>query len=68
LAASVENPVFPPATPGISDAFTPLSDGIGAVMSGTTTDIKKALDNAANRSDQILAQNKQKYGSAPTNS
>jgi multiple sugar transport system substrate-binding protein len=68
LAASVENPVFPPATPGISDAFAPLSDGIGAVMSGTTTDIKKALDSAANRSDQILAQNKQKYGSAPTNS
>lgn len=68
LATSVENPVFPPAVPGIADAFAPLGDAISAVMSGSATNIQKALDDAANRADQILAQNRQKYGSAPTNS
>jgi multiple sugar transport system substrate-binding protein len=66
LATAVENPVFPPPVPGVSDAFAPLSDAVGAVMVGTATDIKKALDNAATHADQILAQNKQKYGTAPT--
>ena len=68
LAASVENPVFPPAIPGVSDAFAPLSDAVGAIMAGTASDIKGTLDKAASRANQILAQNKQKYGSAPTNS
>ncbi|MFL5625442.1 MAG: ABC transporter substrate-binding protein, partial [Ktedonobacteraceae bacterium] len=66
LAASVENPVFPPPIPGISDAFTPLSDAVGSIMAGTSTNIKKALDTAATHADQILAQNRQRYGSAPT--
>lgn len=65
IAPSVENPVFPPAIPGISDAFAPLGDAVGAVMSGSTTDIKGALDSAAQKADQILAQNKAKYGTAP---
>lgn len=67
VAPSVENPVFPPPVPGISDAFTPLTDAVGAVMAGTAPNIKTALDNAANRANQVLAQNKQKYGTAPTN-
>ncbi len=66
LAKAVETPVFPPASPGISDAFVPLSEAIGAVMAGNTNDLQKALTDAANRADQILTQNKQKYGSAPT--
>jgi multiple sugar transport system substrate-binding protein len=66
LAEAVNNPVFPPPVPGVSDAFTPLSDAIGSIMAGTSTDIKKALDTAATHADQILAQNKQRYGSAPT--
>lgn len=65
LAQSVENPVFPPAVPGIGDAFAPLGEAVGAVISGTETDVKKALDDAAARADQILAQNKQTYGDAP---
>jgi multiple sugar transport system substrate-binding protein len=65
IAPSVEKPVFPPPVPGVSDAFAPLSDAIAAVMLGTAKDIKKALDDSAKRSDQILAQNKQKYGDAP---
>lgn len=68
LAKSVENPVFPPAVPGIADAFAPLGDAISAVMSGSATDMQKALNDAANRADQILAQNRQKYGSTPSNS
>lgn len=65
LAESVENPVFPPAIPGIGDAFAPLSEAVSAVISGTEPDIKKALDDAAARADQILAQNKQTFGDAP---
>ena len=68
LVTAVENPVFPPAIPGVSDAFAPLSDAVSAVMAGTTTDIKGTLNKAASSANQILAQNKQKYGSAPTNS
>lgn len=68
LASSVENPVFPPPIPGVSDAFAPLSDAVGAIMAGTSSDIKGTLDRAASRANQILAQNKQKYGTAPTNS
>ncbi len=66
LAESVANPVFPPAIPGIGDAFVPLSEAVAAVMGGTTTDIKAALDDAATRADQILADNKANYGDAPT--
>lgn len=65
LAQSVENPVFPPTVPGIGDAFAPLGEAVGAVIAGTETDIKKALDDSAGRSDQILAQNKQNFGDAP---
>ena len=67
LASAAENPVFPPAIPGIGDAFTPLSDAVGSIMSGTSTDIKGALDKAADRSNQVLKQNHDKYGDAPTN-
>jgi multiple sugar transport system substrate-binding protein len=66
IAPEVENPTFLPAgVPGVADAFTPLGNAVGAVMSGGTTDIQSALTNAANSANQILAQNKQKYGSAP---
>jgi multiple sugar transport system substrate-binding protein len=68
IAPAVEHPVFPPPIPGIADAFAPLGDAVTAVMAGTTTDIKAALDNAANRSNQILAQNVQKYGTDPATS
>jgi multiple sugar transport system substrate-binding protein len=65
LAPALDNPIFPPAIPGISDAFGPLGEAIGAIMAGTNTDIQKALDDSANRADQILAQNKSTYGDAP---
>jgi len=67
LATSVNNPVFPPPVPGIFDAFTPLSDAVGSIMAGTSTNIKQELDTAASHADQILTQNRQRYGTAPTN-
>jgi len=66
VGPSVANPVFPPAIPGIGDAFAPLGSQIGAVLAGTTTDIKGALDTAASQADEILATNKSTYGDAPT--
>ncbi len=65
IAPSVEYAFFPPAVPGITDAFGPLGEAIGAVMNGTATDIKAALDDAAKRANEILAQNKATYGDAP---
>ena len=66
IAPEVENPVFLPAgVPGVADAFAPLMDAVSAVMTGSATDMKGTLDSAANKANQILAQNKQKYGSAP---
>jgi multiple sugar transport system substrate-binding protein len=62
---AVENPVFPPPIAGISDAFAPLSDAVGAIMGGTATDIKATLDTAANRANQILKANADKYGTTP---
>lgn len=67
LASAVQNPVFPPSVPGISDAFTPLGNAIGAIMSGTSTNIQQTLNASANSADQILQQNRQKYGTTPKN-
>lgn len=65
IAPSVEFAFFPPSVPGITDAFGPLGEAVGAVMNGTATDIKAALDDAAGRANEILAQNKATYGDAP---
>jgi multiple sugar transport system substrate-binding protein len=65
LGPSVTNPVFPPSIPGIGDAFAPLAEAVGSIMSGTETDIKKALDSSAERSNAILQENKATYGDAP---
>jgi multiple sugar transport system substrate-binding protein len=65
IAPSVENAIFPPSVPGITDAFGPLGEAVGAIMNGTETDIKAALDNAAQRATQILEENRATYGDAP---
>jgi multiple sugar transport system substrate-binding protein len=67
VAPSAENPVFPPSIPGIGDAFAPLGEAVGAVMSGTATDIQQTLDDAAARANQILEENRRTYGDAPGN-
>jgi len=68
IAPSVENPVFPPPIPGVSDALGPLNDAVGAIMSGTSTDIKGTLDSAVTRANQILKQNHDNYGDDPATS
>ncbi|MBN2047603.1 MAG: ABC transporter substrate-binding protein [Anaerolineaceae bacterium] len=65
IGASVEYAFFPPSVPGITDAFGPLGEAVGAVMNGTATDIQAALDDAATRANEILAQNAATYGEAP---
>jgi multiple sugar transport system substrate-binding protein len=65
IAPSIDFAIFPPSIPGITDAFGPLGEAVGAVMNGTATDIKAALDDAAARANEILAQNKATYGDAP---
>ncbi|HET9493668.1 MAG TPA: ABC transporter substrate-binding protein [Chloroflexia bacterium] len=65
LAPAVENPVFPPSIPGIGSAFAPLGEAVSAVIAGTQTDIKAALDDAAQRANAILEENRQEFGDAP---
>ena len=65
FVTALDNPVFPPAIPGIGDAFAPLGEAIGGVMGGKEADLKKALDTAAERSNAILEQNRTNFGTAP---
>ena len=57
IGTSVEYAVFPPSIPGITDAFGPLGEAVGALMNGTATDIQATLDDAATRANEIIAQN-----------
>ncbi len=63
-AGSAEYVFLPPSIPGIGDAYGPLDEAIGALMSGNATDIQAELDNAADRANQILEQNAELYGDA----
>jgi multiple sugar transport system substrate-binding protein len=65
IAAAAEHVFYPPPVPGITDAWAPLDDAVGAIMSGTSSDIKGTLDSAKQRADQILQQNAQRYGTTP---
>lgn len=65
IGQSVENAFFPPSVPGIGDAFAPLGEAVGAVMSGEATDIQTTLDASAQRANEILEQNRQNYGETP---
>jgi multiple sugar transport system substrate-binding protein len=65
IASSVEYAIFPPAVPGITDAFGPLGEAVSAVMNGTSTDIQAALDDSVARANEILQQNSSTYGDAP---
>ena len=52
--------------PGITDAYAPLDEAVSALMAGTATDVQAALDDAANRANQILTENRDNYGDAPS--
>jgi len=64
-AGSADYVFFPPSVPGITDAYGPLGEAISALLSGNATDIQAELDNAAERANQILEQNRETYGDAP---
>ncbi|NJM05908.1 ABC transporter substrate-binding protein [Candidatus Gracilibacteria bacterium] len=66
IAPSVESAFFPPSVPGITDAFLPMAEAVGAVMSGNAPDIQAALDDSVARANQILEQNRQNFGEAPS--
>jgi multiple sugar transport system substrate-binding protein len=65
IGASVENAFFPPSVPGITDAFGPMGEAVSAVMSGEATDIQAALDDSAQRANEILEENRRSYGDTP---
>lgn len=65
IASSAEYVFIPPSVPGITDAYAPLDEAVAALMAGTATDVQAALDDAANRANQILADNRDNYGDAP---
>jgi multiple sugar transport system substrate-binding protein len=66
IARSVEFAVFPPAVPGITDAYGPLGEAVGSIMNGTATDIQQVLNDSVARANEILAQNRSTYGDAPS--
>jgi multiple sugar transport system substrate-binding protein len=59
---SAEYVFFPPSVPGITDAYGPLDEAISALMSGNATDVRAELNNAAERANSILEQNRITYG------
>ena len=65
IAAAAEHVFFPPSVPGITDAYAPLDEAVSSLMAGTATDVQAALDDAAARANQILAENRDNYGDAP---
>jgi multiple sugar transport system substrate-binding protein len=66
IAAAADAVFFPPSVPGITDAYAPLDEAVSALMAGTATDVQAALDDAANRANQILTENRDNYGDAPS--
>ena len=65
IAPSIENAIFPPSVPGITDAFGPLGEAVGSLMNGTATDIQATLDDSVSRANEILTQNRDTYGETP---
>lgn len=64
-AGSADYVFFPPSVPGITDAYGPLDEAISALMAGTATDVQAELDDAVQRANQILEQNRATYTTAP---
>ncbi|MDQ4078286.1 MAG: ABC transporter substrate-binding protein [Chloroflexota bacterium] len=62
IAPSAQYVFFPPAVPGITDAYAPLDEAVAAVLAGEATDIEAALAESAQRAEQILAENRESYG------
>jgi len=61
-AATADHAIFPPAVPGLLDALVLLDEAVFSVMAGANPDIQAALDEAAERANQVLEQNRGRYG------
>jgi multiple sugar transport system substrate-binding protein len=62
-AMMADNAIFPPAVPGLGDALAQLDQAVFSVMAEANPDIQAALDEAAARANQVLEQNRRRYGS-----
>jgi multiple sugar transport system substrate-binding protein len=64
FAKEAESMQFPPVIPGITNALGPEGFGraVNPVLLGQQSDIKAALDQAAQRSNQLIQQNAKQYG------
>jgi multiple sugar transport system substrate-binding protein len=61
LAEQIDYVHFPPAVPGIGDAQLEMEQAVNRAVLGKQSP-QQALDQAANRANQLLEQNKEKYG------
>jgi multiple sugar transport system substrate-binding protein len=61
-ATMADSAVFLPSIPGITDATAQLGQAVESVMAEANPDIQAALDEAAQRANQALEQNRQRYG------
>jgi multiple sugar transport system substrate-binding protein len=62
LAEQLPNVVFPPSVPGIGDVTTPTFEtAVNEAVLGRKS-VEQALSEAASEANQMLAENKQKYG------
>ena len=61
-ATIADSAVFLPSVPGITDATAQLGQAVEGVMAEANPDIQAALDEAAQRANQALEQNRQRYG------
>jgi multiple sugar transport system substrate-binding protein len=64
FAQAAESMQFPPSVPGITTATGPEGIGraVNPILLGQQSDIKATLDQAAQRSTQLIKQNAQQYG------
>ena len=65
IAPSADAAIFPPSVPGITDAFAPLGEAVGSILSGTATDIQQVLDDSVARANELLEQNRRTFGDTP---
>lgn len=69
LATALDTPAMAaPPIPGASDDLAPMASAVQAVMAGAQSDILKALDDSATQANQVIQQNRQKYGTSPAGS
>ncbi|MDP8911170.1 MAG: ABC transporter substrate-binding protein [Actinomycetota bacterium] len=61
LAQQIDHVHFPPAVPGIGDAQLEMEQAVNRAVLGKQSP-KQALDQAAKRANQLLEQNRKKYG------